>query len=70
MIVGLAHSLAVAAILLPLIVAGRHWGDVAFYHRAPCCPSFERRSALEWFALMLSMQIEIRELKAQLKPAA
>ncbi len=58
-----------AAILLPLIVAGREWGEIACYHRAPCCPSFERRSALEWFALMLAMQIENRELKAKLSSA-
>jgi light-regulated signal transduction histidine kinase (bacteriophytochrome) len=56
-----------AAILLPLIVAGRKWGEIICYHHAPCCPSFERRSAIEWFALMLAMQIEIRELKARLE---
>jgi len=59
-----------AAILLPLIVAGRLWGDIVCYHHAPCCPDFERRSALEWFALMLGMQVEIRELRARLEPAA
>jgi len=55
-----------AAVLLPLIVGGRKWGEISCYHRAPSCPSFERRSAIEWFALMLGMQIEIRELKARL----
>jgi light-regulated signal transduction histidine kinase (bacteriophytochrome) len=55
-----------AAILLPVIVAGRRWGGIGCYHRAPCCPSFERRSAIEWFAMMLAMQIEIRELRARL----
>ena len=57
-----------AAILLPLIVAGRRWGDIRCYHRAPSCPSLERRSAIEWFAMMLSMQIEIRELRARAEP--
>ena len=58
-----------AAIMVPLVVSGRKWGEIACYHRAPSCPSFERRSAIEWFALMLAMQIEIRELKAALEPA-
>ena len=58
-----------AAIRLPLIVAGGKWGEIICYHHAPCCPSFERRSAIEWFALMLAMQIEIRELRARLETA-
>ena len=59
-----------AAIQVPLTVAGRHWGEIIGTHHAPCCPSFERRHAIEWFALMLGMQIEIRELKARLGPVA
>lgn len=59
-----------AALLLPLTVAGRRWGEIACYHRTPSCPSFERRSAIEWFALMLAMQIEIRELKAAIATRA
>jgi light-regulated signal transduction histidine kinase (bacteriophytochrome) len=55
-----------AAILLPLIVGGQRWGEIACTHRAACCPSFERRSAIEWYALMLALQIENRELKARL----
>jgi len=55
-----------AAIFLPLVVAGRQWGGIACYHHAPSCPSVERRNALEWFAMMLAMQIEIRELRARL----
>jgi len=55
-----------AAIKVPLTVAGRPWGEIICTHHAPCCPSFERRHAIEWFALMLGMQIEIRELKARL----
>lgn len=53
-----------AALTLSLVVAGRLWGRIACHHHAPCCPSFERRSAAEWFAIMLAMQIEIRELRA------
>jgi light-regulated signal transduction histidine kinase (bacteriophytochrome) len=59
-----------AAIEVPLVIAGRHWGEIICHHRAPACPSFERRSAIEWFAMMLGMQIEIRELKARLEAAA
>ena len=55
-----------AALSISIVVAGRPWGLIACHHHAPCCPSFERRSAAEWFAIMLAMQIEIRELKAKL----
>ncbi len=55
-----------AALTIALIVAGRPWGRIACHHRAPCRPSFERRSAVEYYAIMLAMQIEIRELKALL----
>ena len=57
-----------AAITMPLIVSRRKWGEIGAYHHAPSCPSFERRNAIEWFALMLAMQIEIRELRATLEP--
>ena len=57
-----------AALLIPLIVAGHRWGDIRCFHRTASCPSFERRSAIEWFANMLGMQIEIRELRARLAP--
>ena len=57
-----------AAVLLPLIVSGRKWGEITCYHHAPSYPSFERRSAIEWFALILAMQIEIREFRAALEP--
>lgn len=55
-----------AAMTIALVVGGRAWGLIACHHHAPCCPSFERRSAAEWFAIMLAMQIEIRQLKAAL----
>ncbi len=55
-----------AAMTISLVVAGRLWGRIACHHHAPCCPSFERRSAAEYYAIMLAMQIEIRELKAKL----
>lgn len=58
-----------AAILMPLIVSGRRWGEIICYHHAHSYPSFERRSAIEWFALLLAMQIEIRELRAAHEPA-
>ncbi len=56
-----------AALSIALVIGGRLWGWIACNHRAPCCPSFERRSAAEWYAIMLAMQIEIRELKAKLR---
>lgn len=55
-----------AAMSISIVVAGRLWGQIDCHHHAPFCPSFERRSAAEWFAIMLAMQIEIRELKAKL----
>lgn len=63
----LLHGIGVrAAMTISIVVAGRLWGLIACHHHAPCCPSFERRSAAEWYAIMLAMQIEIRELKARL----
>jgi len=59
--IGVRASLSIA-----IVSGGRVWGRIACDHRAPCCPSFERRSAAEWYAIMLAMQIEIRELKALL----
>ena len=65
--VELLRSIGVrAALSIAIVIGGRTWGVIACHHHAPCCPSFERRSAAEWFAIMLAMQIEIRELKARL----
>ena len=55
-----------AGLSIGLMVRGRQWGVIACQHHTPFCPSFERRSAAEWYAVMLAMQIEIRELRARL----
>lgn len=55
-----------AALSIAIVTGGQLWGQITCHHHAPSCPSFERRSAVEWYAIMLAMQIEIRELKAKL----
>lgn len=56
-----------AALAIAIVIEGRMWGQITCHHHAPCRPNFERRSALEWYAIMLAMLIEIRELKAKLE---
>jgi light-regulated signal transduction histidine kinase (bacteriophytochrome) len=56
-----------ASMSITIIVEDQPWGLIVCHHSSPRCPSFERRSIAELFAQMLSMRLEIRELKEMLE---
>lgn len=54
---------ASAALVVPLRRDGREWGQAACYHRSPRHVSAERRNIARLFASIMSMRIEIAELR-------
>ena len=57
-----AHN-ARAAIIFPLTRNGAPWGHVGCYHRLPRHVGVERRSIAGLFARIISLRIEIAELR-------
>ncbi|WP_454853862.1 GAF domain-containing protein [Rhizobium binxianense] len=62
----LRHTGVSASLSIPLVIDGRLWGLVVCHHRSPRLPSFERRSMVELFGLMLASRLESRELRLAL----
>jgi len=54
---------ASAALIVPLNRDGRAWGQAACYHGAPRHVSAERRTIARLFASIMSLRIEIAELR-------
>lgn len=54
---------ASAALVVPLRRDGREWGQAACYHASPRHVSAERRNIARLFASIMSMRIEIAELR-------
>jgi light-regulated signal transduction histidine kinase (bacteriophytochrome) len=53
-----------SALSVPLKLDGEVLGVIECHNRTPVTPSFERHAAVELFAQMLAMRIEIERLKA------
>lgn len=53
-----------AALIVPLMRAGRAWGQAACYHDSPRQVSAERRNIARLFARIMALQIELVELRA------
>lgn len=52
-----------AALIIPLLRDGQPWGHVACYHSTPRHIGVERRGVVRLFAQILSLRIEIAELR-------
>ena len=59
----LASIGARAALIVPLDRGGRPWGQAACYHSAPRHVSAERRNIARLFAQIVSLRIELAELR-------
>jgi light-regulated signal transduction histidine kinase (bacteriophytochrome) len=55
-----------AALVLPLTRDGRLWGQVGCYHRSARHVSAERRNIARLFAHIMSLRIELAELRSKL----
>lgn len=53
-----------AALVVPLVRDGRAWGQAACYHNSPRHVSAERRNIARLFATIISLRIEIAELRS------
>lgn len=53
-----------AALIVPLDRGGQRWGQAACYHAAPRHVSAERRNIARLFASIMSLRIELAELKS------
>lgn len=65
-IAGLAQIGASAALIVPLNRDGRAWGQAACYHGSARHVSAERRNIARLFATIISLRIEIAELRGGL----